>query len=166
MRLTGWSAIRVSNWPPMIGVTIGRRAGKTKDTARNIHASREFVVNIGSMALLEAIHASSAEHGPSVSEPELLGLVLLPCATVQVPRLEACSISMECKLVDVREYGSLKSEFLVGEVTAIHIAAPLYVNGKIDTAALDPVCRIAGPAYARLGEIITLSPIAQTPKMS
>ncbi|MEK7438671.1 MAG: flavin reductase family protein, partial [Pseudomonadota bacterium] len=36
----------VSNKPPMLGINIGRKAGIMKDTANNIHATGEFVVNI------------------------------------------------------------------------------------------------------------------------
>jgi hypothetical protein len=34
----------------------------------------------------------------------------------------------------------------------------------LDTEALDPIGRIAGPRYARLGEIVTLRTVFQTPK--
>lgn len=37
-------------------------------------------------------------------------------------------------------------------------------DDKIETAALRPISRLAGPNYAHLGEIITLSAIQQTPK--
>jgi hypothetical protein len=37
-------------------------------------------------------------------------------------------------------------------------------NGKIETEALDPIARIAGPRYATLGEIVTLKPVFQTSK--
>ncbi|MQM40099.1 hypothetical protein KBTX_04143 [wastewater metagenome] len=46
----------------------------------------------------------------------------------------------------------------------MHIADALYQDGRIDTRALQPVCRIAGANYATLGEIRELKPVAQTPK--
>ena len=45
-----------------------------------------------------------------------------------------------------------------------HIRDGLVTNGKIETEALDPIARIAGPRYARLGEIVTLKPVFQTSK--
>ena len=45
-----------------------------------------------------------------------------------------------------------------------HIRDGLVNNGKVETAALDPIARIAGPRYARLGEIVTLNPVFQTRK--
>ena len=46
----------------------------------------------------------------------------------------------------------------------IHIRDGLVNNGKVESAALDPIARIAGPRYARLGEIVTLNSVFQTPK--
>lgn len=154
----------VSNKPPMVGVNIGRKAGKRKDTGANIHALREFVVNIGDASQLNAIHESSAEHAPDVSETELLGLATLPCTTVRVPRLADAPVSMECKLERVIDFGETGAEFIVGVVTAFHLREGLLHDGKVDTRALDPVCRIGGPNYAKLGEIVTLRGIQQTPK--
>src|SRR3954452_15955032 len=48
----------VCNDPPMHAINIGRRDGELKDTARNIE-SGEFVVNVVSEDLVEAMHATS-----------------------------------------------------------------------------------------------------------
>jgi hypothetical protein len=37
-------------------------------------------------------------------------------------------------------------------------------DGKIDSVALNPICRLAGPTYATLGRTVTMRPIAQTEK--
>ena len=49
-------------------------------------------------------------------------------------------------------------------MTVFHFREGLLKDGKIDTRALNPVCRIGGPNYATLGEILTLHGIQQTPK--
>lgn len=154
----------VSNKPPLLGVNIGRKAGRRKDTGANIHALGEFVVHIGNASQMVAIHESSAEHAPEVSETELLGLATLPCRDVRVPRLADAPVAMECRLERVIAFGATGAEFVVGEVTAFHFRDGLVHDGKVDTRALDPVCRIGGPNYATLGEIVTLRGIAQTPK--
>jgi flavin reductase (DIM6/NTAB) family NADH-FMN oxidoreductase RutF len=154
----------LSNKPPMLGVSIGRKAGAYKDTGANIHALGEFVVNIADMSQLDAIHDSSAEHPPAVSEVELLGLRTLECQSVRVPRLADVPISMECKLDRVIPFGLTGTEFFVGEITAFHLRDGLMQDGKVDTRALNPVCRIGGPNYAALGEIVTLHGVKQTPK--
>lgn len=154
----------VSTRPPMVGINVGRKAGKRKDTSTNIHARGEFVVNIADENMIEPVHLSAVEHEPEVSEVTHLGLATEPSKVVRTPRLSAAPISLECRLHRVVEFGDTGSEFMVGEIVVFHIRDGLYANGKIDTARLRPICRIAGPNYAKLGEVISMTPIAQTPK--
>jgi flavin reductase (DIM6/NTAB) family NADH-FMN oxidoreductase RutF len=154
----------VSNKPPMVGINIGRKAGRRKDTANHILATREYVVHIADMALTEAVHASAVEHPPEVSEAELLGLQTVASQQVAVPRLTAPPVAMECRLHSVTPYGDTGAEFFVGEVLCWHVRDGLLRQGKIDSAELDPVCRLGGPTYAALGRTVRLAPIAQTAK--
>ena len=62
------------------------------------------------------------------------------------------------------EFGEARSRLIVGEVVMFHIRDGLVNDGKVETAALDPIARIGGPRYARLGEIVTLRGVFQTPK--
>lgn len=152
----------VAHKPPLIGVNIGSRAGVRKDTARNIQERKEFVVNIADENLLLPMHESAAEYEPDVSEVELLGLEAVASDLISVPRLAQAPVSLECKLHSVTPYGETGAEFYVGEVVAIHVRDDVTDDGKIDSAKLRPVCRLAGPNYASLGDIITLKPIKQT----
>lgn len=154
----------VSNQPPMIGVNIGRKAGQRKDTGRNIMENGHFVVNIADETLLDPLHESAQEHPPEVSEADLLGLDVIPGVVVATPRLAAAPISLECRLHSITPFGNTGAEFFVGEVVMFHIREGLMKDGKIDTATLRPICRIGGPNYASLGEIITKRGIAQTAK--
>ena len=154
----------VSTKPALLGVNVGRKAGVRKDTGRNIHATGEYVVHIGDTTLVDAIHDSAVEHPPEVSEVELLGLQTTPSECIAVPRLMAPPVAMECKLHRAIGFGDTGAEFIVGEVLAFHIRDGLLRDGKIDSAELDPLARLAGPNYATLGRVITLRPIAQTEK--
>ena len=154
----------VSNKPPMVGINVGRKAGRLKDTGVNIHAGGEFVVNIADENLIEPVHLSAIEYAPEVSEADLLGLELKASQAVRVPSLAAAPISLECRFHSATAYGETGSEFMVGEVLVFHIRDGLCVNGKIETAQLRPLCRIGGPNYAKLGEILSMQPIGQTPK--
>lgn len=154
----------VSNKPPMLGINVGRKAGRRKDTGNNIHASGEYVVHIGDATLVEAIHDSAVEHPPQVSEVALLGLETVASEQIAVPRLAAPPIAMECRLRHACAFGDTGSEFLVGEVLVFHVRDGLVREGKIDSVELDPICRLAGPTYATLGRTVTLRAIAQTAK--
>jgi flavin reductase (DIM6/NTAB) family NADH-FMN oxidoreductase RutF len=154
----------VSPKPPMLAISIGRKAGIYKDTAQNILNNEEYVIHIADSSLMTAVHESSTEHPPDISEVEQLGLATLPSERVKVPRLAAAPIAMECRFRQCLEFGETRSRLIVGEVLVFHIRDGLLQNGKIETAALDPIARIAGPRYARLGEIVTLKPVFQTSK--
>jgi len=154
----------VSQKPPMLAISVGRKAGVYKDTAHNILDTQEYVIHIADTPLMEVLHESSAEHPPEVSEVEQLGLETVPSERIKVPRLAAPPVAMECKFHQCLEFGEARSRLIVGEVVMLHIRDGLVNNGKVETAALDPIARIAGPRYATLGEIVTLHSVFQTSK--
>jgi len=154
----------VSPKPPMLAISVGRKGNVYKDTAQNILNNEEYVVHIADSSLMNAVHESSTEHPPEVSEVEELRLSTLPGERTKVPRLAAAPIAMECRFRQCLEFGETRSRLIVGEVLVFHIRDGLLQNGKIETEALDPIARIAGPRYARLGEIVTLKPVFQTSK--
>lgn len=154
----------VSQKPPMLAISVGRKAGVYKDTAHNILDTEEYVIHIADTPLMTALHDSSVEHPPEVSEVEQLGLETLPGERIKVPRLAAPPVAMECRFRQCLEFGDARSRLIVGEVVMFHIRDGLVKDGKIETEALDPIARIGGPRYARLGEIVTLRTVFQTPK--
>lgn len=154
----------VSQKPPMLAISVGRKRGTYKDTAQNILNNEEYVVHIADSSLMNAVHESSTEHPPDVSEVDELGLATLPGERIKVPRLAAAPIAMECRFRQCLEFGETRSRLIVGEVLVFHIRDGLLNNGKIETEALDPIARIAGPRYAKLGEIVTLKSVFQTSK--
>ncbi len=154
----------VSPKPPMLAISVGSKAGVYKDTARNILAREEYVVHIADQPLIEKVHRSAIEYAPEVDEIRELGLKTVPSRHVAPPRIEVAPVALECRLRQCLEFGDTRSRLLVGEIVHIHLRDDLVVDGKIDTMKLNPIARIAGPTYATLGEIIRMTPIAQTTK--
>lgn len=150
----------VSNKPPMIGVSIGRKAGVPKDTARNIRKNREFVVNIADRGMLNELHLSATEYPPDVSETAELSIELAPSIRIATPRIAKAQVSMECRLRRVLEFGEMRSNFFIGQIEMFHIRDGLAVDGKIDARRLDPIARLGGPNYAELGDVVTMPVIA------
>jgi flavin reductase (DIM6/NTAB) family NADH-FMN oxidoreductase RutF len=149
----------VCSKPPMVGVNIGRRDGELKDTARNIQDTKEFVVNIGDEPMLDAMHRSADEFAAAESETHLLGLASAASDLVGTPRLRDVPASMECRFHSVQEYGDTRAQFIVGEVVAFHFREGVCVNGRVDLAKLNPVGRIGGLQYCKIGELVTMPPI-------
>ncbi|QAY95486.1 flavin reductase family protein [Methylovirgula ligni] len=142
----------LSTEPPMIGFGVTHREGRVKDTERNIRSHGEFAVNIADTGMLAALHKSSEALPIEVSEVELLELELADSLRLRTPRLAGAPVSFECRAADMISFGRWHV-FVVGEILVFHIRDGLMVDGKIETAALNPIARIGGPFYAELGKI-------------
>lgn len=154
----------VSPKPPLMAFSVGRNAGVYKDTARNILAREEYVIHIADFSHLDALHLSSTEYPPDVSEVEKAGLATLPSDDIAVPRLRDAPVAMECRFRNCIEFGDTRSRLIVGEVVVFHFRDGLVQNGKIATRDLDPIARLGGPTYARLGEVLTMTAMHRTRK--
>ncbi len=153
----------VSNHPPMIGINIGHDSEQRKDTARNILETKEFVVNIATWSQLDALHASADRHPPEVSEIELLGLKTVPSRYIKAPRVADAPVQMECRFAQMIPFGVAGSEFYVGEVIAFHFREDLIDQEKmrVNSAAIEPICRLGGPLYAALADVVKVGPSRQ-----
>ena len=72
-----------------------------KDSVRNAMSTREFVCNLATAALAEAMNQSSASVPHEVNEFELAKLATAPCRLVRPPRVAASPAALECKVLDV-----------------------------------------------------------------
>lgn len=147
----------VSTEPPMVGVNIGRRGKALKDTARNITANKEYVINIADETLMEQLHKCSTEYPASISELTEVGLQTAPSEFIKTPRIAAAPVQFECVLFQILEFG-VSTQFFVGEIKRFHVRDGLCFDNKIETAKLRPLARVGGPTYARLGEFVTMKP--------
>ncbi|CAD6555564.1 hypothetical protein LMG27952_05846 [Paraburkholderia hiiakae] len=135
----------VGRKPPMISISMQPRSdGVTlKDTFVNIRDTGEFVVNIANLALADAMHRSAYEFPSDVDEFDALGLEKADSLTVRPPRVQAAPIALECKLeriIQISDYDHV----IFGEVLRFRIRDDLYLErGRIDTAALQAVGRLA-----------------------
>lgn len=155
----------LSTQPPMIGISIAQRQGGPKDTARNIDANGEFVVNIATEDLAGFVHGSSRELPGDISETELLGIGVAPSRAVSVPRLAIVPAAMECRLERTIEFGDLRTLLVVGRILRFHVREDLLGDGKIPTDRLRPLARIAGPRYSKIGEILEMMPLHENSRI-
>lgn len=154
----------VATSPPMLAINIATRpgSGSTKDTARNIMRSREFVVNVATEQNMDLMHRSAQEFAPDVSEVEALGIALLPSRHVLPPRIAISPVQMECRLDQVIVLGRGINTLYIGEIVAFHLSDEVYDGQRVDTAKMRPIARLGGPFYAGLGEIFH-RPMLQKP---
>ena len=148
LNLAPYSFFNAFNYtPPLIGFSsVGY-----KDTVRNIEETGEFVWNLVTRDLAEAMNQSCASVPPEVNEFELAGLTPQASNMVGVPRVAETPVAFECRLSQLLQLrgadGTAVDSWLVlGEVVGVHIAAELLVDGVYDTAAAKPVLRGGGAA--------------------
>jgi len=143
--------------PPVVCFVSGYRKAElpTKDTLRNIAATKEFVVNIVSEEFADKMNLTSAEVAPEVDEFELSGLTPVASELVRPPRVGESHAQMECRLRQLLPIGEHPGggTVIFGDVLCFHVddgVIDKYKDGyKIDPDRLKAVGRMGGPTYVR-----------------
>lgn len=147
----------VSGVPPLIVVSISRRAGAPKDTLQNIHETGEFVVNIVTEELAERMNLTSGDWPRATSEFDLAGLTPAPSEAVSAPRVAESPVSMEVKLKQLVPLEDSNYTLAVGEVVRWHVAEGcLAPDGLVDIARVRPIARLARDEYTKFGEVFEM----------
>lgn len=134
--------------PLYVAVSIGRRDdGTPKDTARNIETGGDFVVNLVTEDLLDAMNISATDFPPDQSELEPANLHTAPSTSVKAPRLAETQVSLECKLHSAQPLGAYT--LFIGEVLMFHVADHL-VGERLRINNFAPLGRLGSPSvYCR-----------------
>ncbi|MDB5745741.1 MAG: flavin reductase family protein [Massilia sp.] len=139
--------------PPIVGfASVGE-----KDTLRNVQETGEFVWNLATRPLAQAMNISCTAVAPEVDEFAMAGLTAAPSRLVRAPRVAESPVSFECQVTQViqlqRASGEMVPTWLVlGEVVGVHIAQASLRDGIYDTAAAGHILRGGGPAdYFSIG---------------
>jgi flavin reductase (DIM6/NTAB) family NADH-FMN oxidoreductase RutF len=131
----------VSDRPPMVIFS----SDGHKDAAAFAEETGEFVCNLATFDLREAMNATSAPLPRGQSEAEHAGLELASSRLVRAPRLAATPAALECRYVQTVPLlgadGRGSYLLVIGEVIGVHIDDRFVVDGIVDTAAMRPIAR-------------------------
>jgi flavin reductase (DIM6/NTAB) family NADH-FMN oxidoreductase RutF len=108
--------------PPVVGLGVTDRPGGgfvPKDTARNIRRTGEFVVNVVTEDLMQAMNVCATDFPAEVSELEMAGLETEASSVVQVPRIKRAHAALECVEHATIEIG--RSRIILGRVVAMYV---------------------------------------------
>ena len=138
----------VGSDPLYVIVSVGNNdAGQPKDTAVNISATGEFVVNMVTEDLFDAMNISAADFPPDQSELAATQLATAPCVHVKVPRVAQAQVSLECKLHSAQALGA--NTLIIGEVVMFHVADHL-IGPRMHVNNFAPIGRLGSPSvYCR-----------------
>lgn len=152
----------VSSDPPLLSISINRKDGVMKDTARNAITGQELVVHICDESIVNEMNETAALLEPHESELERTNLTTVSSSVVTVPGIQEALIRMECRLYQhipiSNDEGKPVTDLLLVRIVQYHFNEKVYdpAHHYILMDHLKPVSRLAGNDYAKLGERFTV----------
>ena len=147
----------VSDEPPIVLFS----SEGPKDSLVFIEETKEFVCSLATFELRAAVVQTSAQFPRGVNEMEQASLAPAPCRLVRPPRVAASPCALECKLLQIIDLKDLDGKsshryVVLGQVVGIHIEDRFIKNGRLDTAALQPIARCGYADYSVVDKVFSI----------
>jgi flavin reductase (DIM6/NTAB) family NADH-FMN oxidoreductase RutF len=132
-----------------------------KDSVAFIEETGEFVCNLATFELREAMNETAAPLARGVNEMIRAGLSPAPSRIVKPPRVAASPCALECKLTQIVRMVDAGGQpvdchIVFGEVVGVHIDDRFIVDGLLDTAAMKPIARCGYDQYAVVESVFAM----------
>jgi flavin reductase (DIM6/NTAB) family NADH-FMN oxidoreductase RutF len=132
----------VSDVPPMVAFS---SHGK-KDALSFIEETGEFVCNLATWDLRDAMNETSAPLERGRNEMTHAGLTPAPSRLVKPPRVAEAPAAIECRHLQTVPLtplagGEPRYFLVIGEVVGVYIDDAFILDGLVDTAAMRPITR-------------------------
>lgn len=156
--------------PPLVFFSANQNVvGDRKNTVKNIERTGEFVYNMVSYDLKDAMNRSSIFEVPDGVQDkfEYAGVTKAPCELIDVNRVAESPVQYECRYIQTLRLPGNDTlatvDCIVAEVIGIHIADEfLMPDGKVDICRIRPVARLGYFDYTVVEKSFELAP----PKVS
>lgn len=137
-----------SDQPNIVGFSSNGR----KDALAFIEETGEFVCNLATYDLREAMNDTSAPLARGENEMTHAGLAAAPSRVVKPPRVADAPAALECKwlkTVPLEPLGGGPAAYylVIGQVVGVYIDDRFIVDGIVDTAAMHPIMRAGYREY-------------------
>ena len=148
--------------PPYVMFAANQKTdGSRKDSVVNAEQSGEFVYNMATYDLREAVNISAQEVPPDVDEFELAGVVKAPSKMVKPYRVKESPAQYECRYhqtLRLRGNGVIGTvDVVIGEVLAVHIKDEFIMpDGKLDVIRMKPIGRLGYYDYTCVESIFEM----------
>ncbi len=136
--------------------------GGRKDTVHNAEQTGEFVYNMATYDLREAVNRSASEVPPEVDEFELAGVTKAPSIVVKAARVAESPIQFECvyhqtlRLPGSGLMGTV--DVVIGRVVWVHIKDEvLGPDGRIDVPRIRPLARLGYYDYTTVDSVFEMT---------
>lgn len=154
----------VSTSPPVVMFSSNKPDDRPeKDSLANVRATGEFIANLATWDLREAVNISSTPAPHGVDEFELAGLEKADGVLVRVPRVAASPANLECRLIQIIEVkpenpGETLSCVVFGRVVGVHLDERyLTPEGRFDTTKAQVLCRLGGAQYSAIRDFFEMT---------
>jgi len=137
-----------------------KNKGQNKDTLNNILESGEFVLNMVTEEVVEAMNATASELPSHEDEFVFANVTPIASKLIKPNRVKESKISFECKMIHhytIPNDHNNGATMVIGEIVMMHFDdSVLLDNHKINLENYKPVSRLAGSNYAKLGELFSI----------
>jgi flavin reductase (DIM6/NTAB) family NADH-FMN oxidoreductase RutF len=138
----------VSFNPPIVMFSANQDTkGRRKNTVENAEQTGEFVWNMATYDLRQAVNASAQKLPHGVDEFDVAGLEKIASVKVRPMRVKGSPIQFECVYLNTLRFPGVPpmgtADVVFGRVVAIHIDdAAITSDGRIDVLRLKPLARM------------------------
>jgi flavin reductase (DIM6/NTAB) family NADH-FMN oxidoreductase RutF len=148
----------VSDDPPIVMFS----SDGYKDSLTFVAQTKEFVCNLATFDLRSEVVATSETFARGVNEMAKAGLVAAPSCLVRPPRVANSPCALECKLLQIVDLANLDGALVhrhvvFGQVVGVHIDDRFIKNGRLDTAAMQPIARCGYSDYAVVDKVFAVA---------
>jgi flavin reductase (DIM6/NTAB) family NADH-FMN oxidoreductase RutF len=130
----------VSHDPPVVMIAVlPHPDGRLKDTAANILATGEFVVNLVPRSMAEAMNITNIDAPQGTNELALANLEAVPSTSIKPPRIESSPVAFECRFFTSLSF-NLHQALIFGRIVTGFVRDDLVIDGSrgiVDTPKLD-----------------------------
>lgn len=147
----------LSGNPPLIWFS----SEGAKDSSSFAEESGEFVANLVSRDLADAMNRSSVNAPRGTSEFGYAGLTPAPSRLVEAPRVAEAHAALECKVTEVIRPKTLdgtpcEAHVVIGQVVGIHIDDAYLTEGLFDIVKAGSTARLGYMDYASVTETFVM----------
>jgi flavin reductase (DIM6/NTAB) family NADH-FMN oxidoreductase RutF len=135
--------------------------GHRKDSLVNAEETGEFVYNMATYDLRDAVSLTSDRFDFGVDEMKLAGLTPAPSVLVKPPRVLESPINIECKYYTTVNLPGLtvatNHALVIGRVVGVHIKDEFITpDGKVDILKIRPLARLGYTDYTSVESIFPI----------
>lgn len=148
----------VSAAPPMVMFS----SDGWKDTVAACAETREFVVNLATFDLREAVNDSSAPLPRGSSEFDHVGVTPVASRLVRAPRVAEAAAALECRVVEIvdpkgLDGRSIGNHVVFGEVVGVHMRDDCVIDDRFDMVRAGTLARCGYSDFVHVDEVFRMT---------